>query len=262
MIRGLYTGATGMNAMQYQIDVTANNIANVNTIAFKKDRAEFEDLMYETLNYTANDTSDDTMNPTGIDVGLGVRISGIQKMFSEGDLKETGNSLDLAIQGRGLFKVTLPNGETVYTRNGAFKLDNEGNIVNSKGYLLDPQIVVPNNVSNINISQTGLVTAQDPTTGETIQLGQITIADFINTAGLKPLGDSLYQQTDASGDPIENNPATDQFGLLRQGTLELSNVKLVNEMTDLITAQRAYEANSKSVTTTDQMLQTVNRLKQ
>ncbi|MBU0925764.1 flagellar basal-body rod protein FlgG [bacterium] len=261
MIRGLYTAATGMNSMQHQIDVTSNNIANVNTTGFKQDRAEFQDLMYETLNYTAGQTSQTTMNPTGIDVGLGVRVSGIQKNFSEGDLKLTSNTLDLAIEGKGFFQITLPSGETAYTRNGAFKLNSEGSIVNGSGYSLSPEIVIPDNVVDVSIAKDGTVTATDSQTGTTTDLGQITIADFINSAGLIPLGDSLFMQSDASGDVIEGNPSEEQFGSIQQGMIELSNVKLVNEMVDLITAQRAYEANSKAITTTDSMLDTVNRLK-
>ena len=261
MIRGLYTAATGMNAMQHQIDVTSNNIANVNTTGFKQDRAEFQDLMYETLNYTAGKTSEATMNPTGINAGLGVRVSGIQKNFTEGDPKLTSNPLDIAIQGKGFFQITLPSGETAYTRNGAFKLNSDGNIVNANGYPLSPEIVVPNNVTDITIGKDGIVTALDPQTGTTTELGQITIADFINPAGLTPLGDSLFMKSDASGDVIEGNPTTDQLGSLQQGMIEQSNVKLVNEMVDLITAQRAYEANSKAITTVDNMLDVVNRLK-
>ena len=261
MIRGLYTAATGMNSMQHQIDVTSNNIANVNTTGFKQDRAEFQDLMYESLNYTAGKTTQTTINPTGINVGLGVRVSGVQKNFTEGDLKLTSNTLDLAIEGKGFFQITLPSGETAYTRNGAFKLNSEGAIVNASGYSLSPEIVVPDNVTDLTIGKDGTVSATDPQTSTTVDLGQITIADFINPSGLTPLGDSLFMQSDASGDILEGNPTEDQFGSIQQGMIELSNVKLVNEMVDLITAQRAYEANSKAITTTDSMLDTVNRLK-
>lgn len=261
MVRSLYTASTGMNAQQHQLDVISNNIANVNTTGFKKDRAEFQDLMYETLNYTAGATSDVTTNPTGIDVGLGVRISGIQKSFLSGDLKETGNDFDLAIEGKGFFKVTLPDGETAYTKNGAFKLDAEGNIVNGNGYPMDPQIVIPTNITDITITETGRVTGKNPTTGATEDFGQITIADFINPAGLSPMGGTLFQESEASGAPLDANPGTDQFGNLRQGMIETSNVKLVNEMVDLITAQRAYEANSKAINTSDTMLDVANRLK-
>lgn len=261
MIRGLYTAATGMNSMQHQIDVTSNNIANVNTLGFKQDRAEFQDLMYESLNYTAGQTSQTTINPTGIDVGLGVRVSGIQKNFLQGDLKLTSNTLDLAIEGNGFFQITTPNGEEAYTRNGSFKLDSEGNIVNGNGYLLEPQITVPDNLVELTIANDGTVTAEDPATGAITNLGQITIVDFVNPAGLTPIGESLFRVSDASGEATVGNPTEDQFGSIRQGMIELSNVKLVNEMVDLITAQRAYEANSKAITTTDSLLDTVNRLK-
>ncbi len=261
MIRGLYTAATGMNAQQHQINVTSNNIANVNTMGFKKDRAEFQDLMYDSLNFTAGATSESSRNPTGMDVGLGVRVSGIQKNFTVGDFKPTGNTLDVSIEGKGFFQITTPNGETAYTRNGAFKLDSEGAIVNGNGYKLEPEIVVPANLTKLTIAKDGMVSATDPTTGTVQELGQITISDFINPAGLTPLGESMFQASSASGDPIEANPGSDQLGSLRQGFIELSNVSLVNEMVDLITAQRAYEANSKSISTTDDMLAIVNRLK-
>lgn len=261
MIRGLYTAATGMNSMQYQIDVISNNIANVNTTGFKQDRAEFQDLMYETLNYTAGQTSLTTTNPTGIDVGLGVKVSGIQKNFNEGDLKLTSNTLDVAISGKGFFQIILPNGETAYTRNGAFKLNSEGTMVNSNGYELSPQIVIPDNVKSVSIGKDGVVTSKDPITSATINLGQITIADFINPSGLTPLGNSLFLESDASGAAVVGNPDSAQFGKLSQGMIESSNVKLVNEMVDLISAQRAYEANSKAITTADSMLEIVNRLK-
>jgi len=261
VIRGLYTAATGMNSMQHQIDVTSNNIANVNTTGFKQDRAEFQDLMYESLNYTAGQTTKTTVNPTGINVGLGVRVSGVQKNFTEGDLKQTSNTLDLAIEGKGFFQITLPSGETAYTRNGAFKLNAEGSIVNASGYPLSPEIVVPSNVTNLTIGKDGTVTATDPQTGDVVTLNQITLTDFINPAGLTPLGDSLFMKSNASGDALEGNATENQFGSIQQGMIELSNVKLVNEMVDLITAQRAYEANSKAITTTDSMLDTVNRLK-
>jgi flagellar basal-body rod protein FlgG len=261
MVRGLYTSAAGMNAQQNNIDVTSNNIANVNTTAFKKDRTEFADLMYQSLNYTANATSETTNNPTGIDVGLGVRITGIQKSFIQGSLMETGNDLDIAIQGKGFFQVTTPNGDTQYTRNGSFKPDSEGALVTAQGYKVDPEIVIPSNFTNVSIAQDGIVSATNPVDGTINVLGQLTIADFVNPAGLAPKGNNLYSATDTSGDVVIGNPGTEAFGSLQQGMLEASNVQLVNAMVDLITAQRAYEANSKSLTTTDAMLQQVNQLK-
>jgi len=261
MIRGLYTAAAGMTAQQTNIDVISNNIANVNTHGFKQDRAEFQDLMYQSLNYTAGATSATTNNPTGIDTGLGVRVSGIQKNFLQGNLKETGNTYDIAIQGNGFFQITTPAGETAYTKNGGFKLDSEGTMVDSQGFPLEPQIVIPPELIKISIAQDGTVTGQDATSGETTTLGQITLVNFINPAGLAPQGDSLYLATNVSGDPITVTPGVDGAGTLRQGMIEGSNVQLVTEMVNLITAQRGYEANSKSINTTDSMLQTVNQLK-
>jgi flagellar basal-body rod protein FlgG len=261
MIRGLHTAAAGMVAQQQDIDVISNNIANVNTTAFKKDRTEFQDLMYQSLNYTAGATSADTNNPTGIDTGLGVRVAGIQKNFIQGSLLQTGNTYDLAIQGNGFFQITTPNGETAYTRNGSFKLDNEGSVVNGLGYKTEPEIVVPNDLINVSVAQDGTVSAIDPATGEQQTLGQITLVNFVNAAGLAPQGDSLYLASDTSGDPIEETPGLNGVGTIRQGMLEGSNVQLVTEMVNLITAQRGYEANSKAITTTDTMLQTVNALK-
>jgi flagellar basal-body rod protein FlgG len=261
MIRGLYTAAAGMTAQQKNIDVISNNIANVNTTAFKQDRAEFQDLMYQSLNYTAGQTSQTTTNPTGIDTGLGVRVSGIQKNFLQGSLKETGNTYDVSIQGNGFFQITTPVGETAYTRNGAFKLDSEGSIVDGQGNKLEPEIVIPSELIKISIAEDGTVTGQDATTGDIEELGQIALVNFINPAGLAPQGDSLYLSTPVSGDPIEATAGLDGIGTMRQGMLEGSNVQLVTEMVDLITAQRGYEANSKSINTTDSMLQTVNALK-
>lgn len=261
MIRGLYTAAAGMTAQQQNIDVISNNIANVNTYAFKQDRAEFQDLIYQSLNYTAGATSADTNNPTGIDTGLGVRVAGIQKNFLQGSLQETGNTYDLAIQGSGFFQITTPQGDIAYTRNGAFKLDKDGAIVNGSGYKLEPEIVIPSELIKISIAQDGTVTGQDATTGDIQNLGQIDLINFINPAGLAPQGDSLYLETEVSGDPIQTIPGIDGMGTIRQGMMEGSNVQLVTEMVNLITAQRGYEANSKSINTTDSMLQTVNALK-
>ena len=261
MIRSLYTAASGMTAQQHQIDVTSNNIANVNTAGFKKDRAEFQDLIYESLNYTSGRTGENNTNPTGQDVGLGVRLANVQKNFSQGEIQVTGNTFDMAIEGEGFFKVTMPDGETAYTRNGGFKVDSEGVIVNGNGYPMDPEIVVPDDFLDINISQDGIVSGTNPNTGLEEDLGQITLADFINPAGLTPIGETLFKVSNVSGDPIEAVPTEQQFGGIRQGMIEMSNVALVTEMVDLITSQRAYEANSKSIQTTDSMLGIVNQLK-
>lgn len=261
MVRGLYTAAAGMTAQQNNIDVTSNNIANVNTTAFKKDRAEFADLMYQSLNYTSNSTSEATNNPTGMDVGLGVRVSGVQKSFIQGSLKETGNDLDIAIQGKGFFAITTPNGDLQYTRNGSFKRDDEGALVTAQGFKLEPEVVIESNLINISIAGDGTVSALNPATGQIEQIARIQLTDFVNPAGLAPQGNGLFAATDTSGDPIDGFPTEEAFGTLQQGMLESSNVQLVNAMVDLITAQRAYESNSKSLTTTSEMLSTVNQLK-
>ena len=261
MMQSLYTASTGMLGMQTQIDTTANNIANVNTIGFKKGRAEFADLMYHVMQYAGTSTSDTTKSPTGIEVGLGVRPTAINKIFSEGSLKQTGNQLDMAITGQGFFKMELPDGTQVYSRNGAFKIDNNGTVVNSDGYTLIPQIVVPPDATNISIGSDGIVTVVQAGQTQATQIGQINTTNFINPAGLHSLGSNLYVETDSSGQPVEGTPGLNGLGTIRQGFVELSNVELVVALTDLITGQRAYDANSKIITTSDQMLQTTNNLK-
>ena len=261
MMQSLYTASTGMLAMQTQIDTTANNIANVNTIGFKKSRAEFADLMYQVMQYAGTSTSDTTKSATGIEVGLGVRPTAINKVFSEGSLKQTENELDLAITGRGFFKLELPDGTEVYSRNGAFKIDADGVMVNSDGYKLIPEIVIPPDATSLSIGSDGTVTVIQPGQTQATQIGQITTTNYINPAGLHSLGDNLYIETDSSGQPIEGTPGLDGLGILRQGFVELSNVELVVELTDLITGQRAYDSNSKVITTSDEMLQTTNNLK-
>lgn len=261
MMQSLYTASTGMLGMQTQIDTTANNIANVNTIGFKKSRAEFADLMYHVMEYAGTSTSDVTQSPTGIEVGLGVRPTAVNKIFAEGSLKQTDNQLDIAITGQGFFKMELPDGTEVYSRNGAFKVDQNGTIVNSDGYILIPQITVPEDATSISIGTDGIVSVVQPGQTQATQIGQITTTNFINPAGLHSLGDNLYVETDSSGQPVEGVPGQNGLGSLRQGFVELSNVELVVELTDLITGQRAYDANSKIITTSDEMLQTTNNLK-
>jgi len=247
--------------MQTQIDTTANNIANVNTIGFKKSRAEFADLMYQVQEYAGTATSDVTKSPTGIEVGLGVRPTAINKIFSEGSLKQTDNQLDVAITGRGFFKMELPDGSEVYSRNGGFKIDSEGTMVNSDGYTVVPAITIPEDATNISIGTDGTVTVILAGQTEATVVGQMETTNFINPAGLHSVGDNLYMETDSSGQPVPGTPGTDGLGVLRQGFVELSNVELVVELTDLITGQRAYDSNSKVITTSDEMLQTTNNLK-
>jgi len=261
MLRSLYSAATGMIAQQTSIDVTSNNIANVNTVGYKKQRAEFADLFYQTMEYAGTSTSATTTSPTGINVGLGVRPTAITKMFSQGNFKETGNNLDLAITGNGFFKVQLPDGTEAYTRNGSFKVDADGQMVTSDGYPLVPNIVIPPDAVQISIGTDGTVSVLQAGQTQSSQIGQITLTNFINPAGLHALGDNNYINTTASGDPIEGVAGQNGLGQMRQGFVEMSNVQLVEEMTDLITAQRAYDANSKAIMTSDEMLKTVNQLK-
>lgn len=261
MIRSLYTAATGMIAQQTQIDTTSNNISNVNTIGYKKQRAEFADLMYQVMEYAGTATSGTSVSPTGIEVGLGVRPTAIAKLFTQGNFKETGNPLDIAITGNGFFQIQLPDGTTAYTRNGSFKLDNEGNVVNSDGYRLLPEIVIPEDATQISIGVDGTVSVLQAGQTQMNQVGEIELANFVNPAGLHSLGDNNFINTSSSGDPINSAPGLNGLGQTRQQFVEMSNVQLVEEMTDLITGQRAYEANSKAIVTSDEMLQTVNGLK-
>ena len=261
MMQSLYTASTGMLGMQTQIDTTANNIANVNTIGFKKSRAEFADLMYQVTKYAGTSTSDVTKSPTGIEVGLGSRPTAVNKIFTEGSLKQTDNQLDIAITGRGFFKVELPDGTQSYTRNGAFKVDDTGTLVNSDGYTLMPQVVIPPDATNVSIGTDGTISIIQAGQTQASQIGQITLTNFVNPSGLHSMGDNLYIETDSSGQPLESTAGLDGTGTIRQGFVELSNVELVVELTDLITGQRAYDSNSKVITTSDEMLQTVNNLK-
>jgi len=261
MIRSLYTAATGMVAQQTQIDTISNNLSNVNTVGYKKNRAEFADLMYQVAEYAGTATSQSSISPTGIEVGLGVRMTAITKMFNQGNFKETSNNLDLAITGGGFFQIQLPDGNIGYTRNGSFKLNNEGVVVNSDGYKLLPELVIPQDATSVNIGTDGVVTVLQAGQQQANQVGQLELANFINPAGLHSLGSNLYINTSATGDPIAGQPGLNGIGETRQGFVEMSNVSLVEEMTDLITAQRAYEASSKAIQTSDDILQTTNQLK-
>ncbi len=261
MMQSLYIASTGMIAMQTQVDTTANNIANVNTIGFKKSRAEFADLMYKVMEYAGTSTSDSTRSPTGIENGLGVRPTAINKIFSEGNLKQTDNPLDMAITGQGFFKLELPNGDEVYSRNGAFKVDEEGTLVNADGYRVIPEVVIPEDATSISVGVDGTVSVIQAGQTEATEVGQITLTNFINPAGLHSLGDNLFLETASSGQPVEGVAGFDGLGNIRQNFVELSNVQLVVELTDLITGQRAYDANSKIITTSDEMLSTTNSLK-
>jgi flagellar basal-body rod protein FlgG len=261
MIRSLYTAATGMKANQTFIDTIAHNLSNVNTHGYKKQQIEFEDLIYQNLQRPGGELEDGNRAPVGIEIGLGSRIVATSRAFLQGNLEQTGNETDVAIQGVGFFQVRLPDGEIGYTRNGSFKITDEGYLATSQGYLLDPPINIPDNSNHLAISATGEVTCDIPGQTHSEILGQIELARFINPAGLTSDGGSVYRQSDASGAPIIGIPGEENLGDLRNQFRESSNVQMVEEMVNMIVAQRAYEISSKAITTSDEMLQTANGLK-
>ena len=261
MIRALSTAATGMEAQQTRLDVTANNIANVSTAGFKKSRVEFEDLMYQTVRQPGAATSSTTRAPSGTEVGMGVRTAATQRMHTTGDLRQTGNALDVAIEGNGFFQVKLPGGQLAYTRAGSFKLDGEGRMVTAEGHALAQEITVPPETQQVTIGADGTVTATLPGQAAPAEVGKIELASFANPAGLAALGRNLLRETAASGTPSTGAPGEQGMGGLSQGTLELSNVKVVEEMIDLISGQRAYEVNARVVRAADEMLQQTANLK-
>jgi len=261
MIRTFWVAATGMGSQQLNLDVIANNLANVNTVGFKKGRADFEELLYQEVRLPGAASSPETQYPTGLAVGLGVRPVSTQKIFTEGNMEQTANSLDLAIEGDGFFKILMPNGDFAYTRNGSFSLDRDGRMVTPTGYPMDPEITIPEDTRNITISSDGIVSVTQSGSDIPTEVGNIELAKFINPAGLRPLGQNLYVATDASGDEITGVPGEDSLGLISQGFLEMSNVNVVEEMVKMIISQRAYEMNSKAIQTADQMIETVNQLK-
>jgi len=261
MIRSLWTSATGMQAQALNLDVIANNLANVNTAGFKKSRAEFQDLLYETLRPAGTSSSQDTQVPTGIQIGHGTRASTVLKIFSQGNMENTKNELDLAIEGDGFFQIILPNGETAYTRDGSFKLDSDGRIVNSDGFALEPEISIPSDALSISVGIDGTVSVLQAGDSIPSEIGTIELARFVNPAGLISTGRNLYITSEASGDEMTGTPGEDGLGSIAQGFLEMSNVSVVDEMVSMITAQRAYEVNSKSIQTADEMLQMANNIK-
>ena len=261
MIRSLWTSATGMQAQALNLDVISNNLANVNTAGFKKSRAEFQDLLYETLKPAGTSSSQDSQVPTGIQIGHGTRPSTVLKIFTPGNMENTNNELDLAIEGDGFFKIIQPNGETAYTRDGAFKLDRDGRIVNSDGFALEPEISIPSDAVSISVGIDGTVSVLQAGDATPSEVGTIELARFVNPAGLISSGRNLYTTSEASGDEMNGTPGEDGLGSLAQGFLEMSNVSVVDEMVNMITAQRAYETNSKSIQTADEMLQLANNIK-
>jgi flagellar basal-body rod protein FlgG len=261
MIRSLYTAATGMNAQDTNVSVIANNLANVNTVGFKRSRPEFQDLLYQNLRLVGTLSPNGNQVPTGAQLGLGTKTAAIQKIFLQGDFSQTQNPLDLAIQGKGFFQITQPDGTLAYSRAGSFKLDNTGRVVTADGLALEPAITIPNDALTISIDPQGSVAVTQPGATAPTVLGNIQLATFQNEAGLQAVGFNLFQQTDASGTPTIGNPQSVDIGSTQQGFLELSNVSVVEEMVNLIAAQRAYEVNSKTVQTADEMLQISNNMK-
>jgi flagellar basal-body rod protein FlgG len=261
MNRVMHTAASGMNAQQLKVDTIANNLANVNTPGYKKTRIEFQDLLYQTVRPAGSVSVGNIQTPTELQVGNGARPVSTSKMFNQGDVVETGNPLDVAIQGDGFFQIIMPDGEIVYTRDGSFKVSSEGRLVTSDGFALEPDVSLPVDTVSIDISRDGLVSAFVSGNADPQEMGQIELARFVNPGGLKNLGHNLFQRTIASGEPVFGTPASEGFGTLEQNYLESSNVEVVQEMVDMIVAQRAYEINSKVITTADDMMGMVNRLK-
>ncbi len=258
MLRGMWSGASGMAAQRLTIDVIANNLANVNTVGFKKSRTDFQDLMYQTISQAGSRTSTGGQVPVGIQIGMGTMPVGVHKIFMQGEFNETKNELDLAVEGRGFYKV-ISNEEELYTRAGNFKLDADRNIVTTNGDKLQPEMTIPANTVNIDIDVDGTVTVFDPE-GTGTSLGAIELYSFPNPAGLFSRGHNLYRATDASGEAVAGTPGSDGLGTIIQGFIEISNVDVVQEMVQMIMAQRAYEMNSKVIKTADNMMSIVNSI--
>jgi flagellar basal-body rod protein FlgG len=261
-MRSLNIAATGMLAQQLNVEVISNNIANMNTTAYQRRRAEFQDLLYQNIRSVgATSSADGEVVPSGAQVGLGVRTAAVYRITQQGNLTSTENTYDMAIQGGGYFQIELPNGETGYTRAGSFQLSPTGIIVTADGNRVMPGVTIPNNATDVTINASGEVLVKTPGNVTPTSVGQIQLAVFANEAGLNPIGDNLVQETPASGAPVTGVPGTDGFGTVRQGFLETSNVNVVSEITNLITAQRAYELNSKVIQTSDEMMSTLTQMR-
>lgn len=261
MIRSLWTAASGMQAQTLNIDVISNNLANVNTSGFKRSRSDFQDLLYENMRAPGVSSSSGTTVPTGIQLGHGTRPVATQKIFIQGDFQHTKNNMDMAIEGDGFFQVLQPNGETAYSRAGSFKMDSEGRIVTSDGFTMEPEITIPTDSISISIGTDGTVSVLQAGQNASTEVGSIQLARFVNPAGLNSIGRNLYLPTSSSGDAATGTPGEDGLGTIAQGYLEMSNVSVVDEMVNMITAQRAYEINSKTIQASDDMLQTANNLR-
>ncbi len=259
MYPALWIAKTGLDAQQTQMSVISNNLANVNTTGYKRDRAVFNDLIYQNLRQVGAQSSENTELPSGLMVGTGVRVVATQKEHSQGNIIQTGNMLDMAIQGKGYFQVLHPDGNIVYTRDGTFSLTADGNIVTPNGYELQPAITVPSNATSLTIGSDGIISVLQSGNNSPTQIGQVELAYFVNPQGLEPIGDNLYRETNASGGVNTAIPGSDSTGTLIQGALESSNVNVVEELVNMIETQRAYEMNSKAISTTDEMLSYVNQ---
>ncbi|TXT27118.1 MAG: flagellar basal-body rod protein FlgG [Gallionellaceae bacterium] len=260
MIRSLWISKTGLDAQQTQMDVISNNLANVSTTGFKRSRAVFEDLLYQTLRQPGAQSSQQTQIPSGLQVGTGVRPIATERIHVQGNLQQTGNKLDIAIQGSGFFQVLLPDGTTAYTRDGSFQTDSQGQVVTSSGFVVQPAMTVPANATSVTIGRDGVVTVSQPGATAPVQIGSLQLATFINPAGLQSQGENLYVETASSGTPGTNVPGTNGTGMLSQGYVETSNVNVVEELVNMIQTQRAYEINSKAITVSDQMLQKLSQI--
>ncbi len=261
-MRALRTAATGMAAQQLNVEVISNNIANMNTVGFKKQRAEFSDLLYQNIERAGAQSSDaGTIVPTGVQVGSGVKAGSVYRITTQGSATQTGNQYDLMIQGRGYFQVLMPSGETAYTRAGNFAVNDQGKLVTEDGYTVQPEITIPANATSVSISASGQVQVSTPGNSTPQQVGQLQLATFFNEGGLEALGGNLYMESGASGSATAGAPGSEGYGRLMQGYTEASNVDSVTEITALIVAQRAYEMNSKVVTTADQMLAATSQMK-
>jgi len=260
MIRSLWIAKTGLDAQQTQMDVISNNLANVSTSGFKRSRAVFEDLLYQTLRQPGAQSSEQTQLPSGLQIGTGVKPVATERIFTQGNLQQTGNAKDVAIQGNGFFQVLMPDGTTSYSRDGSFQADANGQLVTSSGYAVQPAITIPADTQSLTIARDGTVSITQAGSATATTVGTLQLAMFINPAGLQSLGENLYGETAASGTPSSNAPGSNGAGLLNQGYVETSNVNVVEELVNMIQTQRAYEINSKAIQTSDQMLQRLTQL--
>lgn len=260
MIRSLWISKTGLDAQQTQMDVISNNLANVSTSGFKRSRAVFEDLLYQTLRQPGSQTSQQTQLPSGLQLGTGVRPVATERIFTQGNLQQTSNDKDVAIQGTGFFQVLMPDGTTAYTRDGSFQIDGQGQMVTSSGFAIQPAITIPANAQSVTVGRDGTISVVQSGSATPVQVGTLQLATFVNPAGLQAKGENLYAETSASGSASTNTPGTNGAGTLSQGYVETSNVNVVEELVNMIQTQRAYEINSKAITTSDQMLQKLTQL--